>query len=70
MKAAIINQLSWRDVREIVTEAYLMRTIPEDLTAFETPEEYYNELISRLRRRADSGTESGRQALLKSYYGD
>ena len=41
MKQSTIDQLSWQDVQEIVTEAYLMHTIPEDLAMFETPEEQY-----------------------------
>ena len=70
MKQSTIDQLSWQDVQEIVTEAYLMHTIPEDLAMFETPEEQYTELIDRLKRRAVETNESCRQALLRSYYGD
>ena len=68
MKASTISQLTWQDLREIVTEAHMMSTIPEDLAIFETPEEYYTCLLNRLRRRSEEPIESPRQALFRDYY--
>ena len=68
MKASTISQLTWQDLREIVTEAHMMSTIPEDLAIFETPEEYYTCLPNRLRRRSEEPIESPRQALFRDYY--
>lgn len=51
MKTSTINQLSWEDIREIVTEAHMMSTIPETETEYFTPEAYYTAILDRLRRR-------------------
>ena len=51
MKPSILNQLSWQDIREIVTEAHLMSTIPETEVEYYTPEAYYTELLNRLKQK-------------------
>ena len=70
MKPSILNQMTWQDIREICIEAYLLHTIPEDLALFETPEEYYTEILRRLKSKAETNQKSARRELLKSYYGD
>lgn len=51
MKPSIINQLSWQDIKEIAVEAYRLATVPESKRAY-TQEEYYTEILNRLKRRA------------------
>ena len=51
MKKKIVDQLSWQDIREIAVEAYRLATVPENKKAY-TQEEYYTEILSRLKRRA------------------
>lgn len=51
MKTTIADQLTWQDIREIAVEAYRLATVPESKKAY-TQEEYYSEILNRLKRRA------------------
>lgn len=51
MKLSTIEKLTWQDIREIVTEAHMMSTIPETETEYFTPEAYYTAILDRLRHR-------------------
>lgn len=51
MKPTTVDQLSWQDIREIAVEAYRLATVPETKKAY-TQEEYYTEILNRLKRRA------------------
>ena len=52
MKPTIVDQLTWQDIREIAVEAYRLATVPESKKAY-TQEEYYTEILTRLKRRAE-----------------
>ena len=52
MKPTIVDQLTWQDIREIAVEAYRLATVPETKKAY-TQEEYYTEILTRLKRRAE-----------------
>lgn len=51
MKPSTLDQLTWEDIREIAVEAYRLATVPETKKAY-TQEEYYTEILNRLKRRA------------------
>ena len=56
MKTTTLDQLTWEDICEICAVYHQMSTIPESKRAFESPREYYTEILNRL---ADAAQEEG-----------
>ena len=52
MNPIILNQLTWKDIQEVVREADLMlSTIHDAPQEYPTPESYYGEVLNRLKER-------------------
>ena len=67
MNQTIINQLTWKDIHEIVTEADLMLSTTHDAKEYPTPESYYGEVLNRLRAKAKKESIMRKYAFLERH---